>query len=164
MGLFNAERQNYVWVVVHAVPEFRAGEHQPYQVLMTLTDITRQKHSEGKLSMASVIFNNIGEGIFVTDKDKKIISVNEAFTAITGFTQEDVFGKNTHFLQAKKNNPKSDDEVGSVIGNVTSWQGEVWRRHKSSMDFPSWTTVSEVRDAEGEVAPLCPCVHGYNAF
>jgi hypothetical protein len=71
MGLFNSELQNYLWVVVNSVPEFRAGERQPHQVLMTLTDITRQKQSEGKLSMASVIFNNIGEGIFVTDKDKK---------------------------------------------------------------------------------------------
>jgi diguanylate cyclase (GGDEF)-like protein/PAS domain S-box-containing protein len=119
---------------------------------MTLTDITRQKQSEGKLSMASVIFNNIGEGIFVTDKDQKIISVNEAFTTITGFTQQDVYGKSAHFLQAKKKNLKSDDELSNLIGNVNSWQGEIWRRHKSSMDFPSWTTVSEVKNSSGELA------------
>jgi len=152
MGLFNAELQSYTWVVVNSVPEFRVGEQQPYQVLMTLTDITRQKQSEGKLSMASVIFNNIGEGIFVTDKDQKIISVNEAFTTITGFTQQDVYGKSAHFLQAKKKNLKSDDELSSLTGNVNSWQGEIWRRHKSSMDFPSWTTVSEVKDSSGELA------------
>ncbi|MDP3589563.1 MAG: EAL domain-containing protein, partial [Methylobacter sp.] len=84
-------------------------------------------------------------------KDKKIISVNEAFTTITGFTQEDVYGKSADFLQSKKSNIKIDDELSSLTGNVTSWQGEVWRRHKSSMDFPSWTTVSEVRDSDGEV-------------
>jgi diguanylate cyclase (GGDEF)-like protein/PAS domain S-box-containing protein len=151
MGLFNAERQSYIWVVVNAVPEFREDEHQPYQVLMTLTDITRQKQSEGKLSMASVIFNNIGEGIFVTDKERKVISVNEAFTTITGFTQEDVYGKNAQFLQSKKNNLKIDDELSSFTGAINSWQGEVCRRHKISMDFPSWTTVSEVKDLSGEV-------------
>ena len=152
MGLFNAERQNYIWVVVNSVPEFRMGEQQPHQVLMTLTDITRQKQSESKLSMASVIFNNIGEGIFVTDKDKNIISVNEAFTAITGFTLQDVYRKNADFLQSKKNNLKTDDELSQLNGRTNSWQGEVWRRHKTGTDFPSWTTVSEVRDANGEVA------------
>ncbi|WP_333876091.1 putative bifunctional diguanylate cyclase/phosphodiesterase [Methylobacter sp.] len=152
MGLFNAERQNYLWVVVNSVPEFRMGERQPHQVLMTLTDITRQKQSEGKLSMASVIFNNIGEGIFVTDKDKKIISVNEAFTALTGFTQQDVFGKSASLLHSKKNSIKIDDELSNLSEAVNSWQGEVWRRHKSNMDFPSWTTVSEVRDSSGETA------------
>ena len=152
MGLFNAERQNYIWVVVNSVPEFRMGEQQPHQVLMTLTDITRQKQSESKLSMASVIFNNIGEGIFVTDKDKNIISVNEAFTAITGFTLQDVYRKNADFLQSKKNNLKTDDELSRLNGRTNSWQGEVWRRHKTGTDFPSWTTVSEVRDANGEVA------------
>ncbi|MDI1231227.1 MAG: EAL domain-containing protein [Methylobacter sp.] len=150
MGLFNTERQSYLWVAVHSVPEFRVGEHQPHQVLMTLTDITRQKQSEGKLSMASVIFNNIGEGIFVTDKDKKIISVNEAFTTITGFTQQDVYGKSAHFLHSKKNNLKIDDELNKATEGVNSWQGEIWRRHKISMDFPSWTTVSEVKNSSGE--------------
>ncbi|MGZ5018525.1 MAG: EAL domain-containing protein, partial [Methylobacter sp.] len=132
------------------VPEFRAGERQPHQVLMTLTDITRQKQSEGKLSMASVIFNNIGEGIFVTDKDKKIISVNEAFTAITGFTHQDVYGKSAHLFHSKKNSIKIDDELDNLAENTISWQGEIWRRHKSNMDFPSWTTVSEVKDSSGE--------------
>ncbi|WP_340121574.1 putative bifunctional diguanylate cyclase/phosphodiesterase [Methylobacter svalbardensis] len=152
MGLFNAERQSYIWVAVHSVPEFRAGEHQPHQILMTLTDITRQKQSEGNLSMASVIFNNIGEGIFVTDKDKKIISINEAFTTITGFTQQDVYGKSAHFLHSKKNSLKIDDDLNNRTGEVNNWQGEIWRRHKISMDFPSWTTVSEIKDSSGNAA------------
>lgn len=152
MGLFNVERQNYIWVVINSVPEFRVGEHQPHQILMTLTDITRQKQSDGKLSMASVIFNNIGEGIFVTDKNQKIISVNEAFTTITGFTQQDVYGKSAHFLQSDKNNVKIDYESTNFARNANSWQGEVWRRHKSDMEFPSWTTVSRVKDSNGEIA------------
>lgn len=152
MGLFNVERQSYVWVVVNSVPEFRKGETKPHQLLITLTDITQQRLSEGKLSMASVIFNNIGEGIFVTDKDKKIVSVNEAFTAMTGFTHQDVYGKKAHFLQAKKNHLKVDEALTEHSMGINSWQGEVWRRHKHHLDFPSWTTVSEVKDSDGRVA------------
>ncbi len=152
MGLFNAERQSYTWVTVHSVPEFRTGEHQPHQVLMTLSDITRQKQSEGKLNMASVIFNNIGEGIFITDKDKKIISINQGFTTITGFTQEDVYGKSAHFLYAKKNKQTIYDELNNGTKTVNNWQGEVWRRHKMNLDFPSWTTVSKIQNSSDNVA------------
>ncbi|MDP2100260.1 MAG: EAL domain-containing protein [Methylobacter sp.] len=151
MGLFNVDRQSYTWVVVNSVPEFRQGEVRPYQILMTLTDITQQKLSEGKLSLASVIFNNIGEGIFVTDKDKKIVSVNDAFTAMTGFSYQDVHGKRAHFLQVKKNHLKVDEAVTEQGMGMNSWQGEVWRRHKNNKDFPSWTTVSEVKDSDGAV-------------
>ncbi|TRX00901.1 putative bifunctional diguanylate cyclase/phosphodiesterase [Candidatus Methylobacter oryzae] len=149
--LFNADRQSYLWVVVNSVPEFRMGESQPHQVLMTLTDITPQKQSEDELSMASVIFNNIGEGIFVTDKDRKIVSINDAFTELTGFTQQDVYGQDAQFLQSKKNSLKMADELNNFTKTVNNWQGEVWRRHKSNADFPSWTTVNEVKDSNGEV-------------
>lgn len=156
MGLFNSARQNYIWLAVHAVPEFRMNERQPHQILMTLTDITRQKQSEGKLSMASVIFNNIGEGIFVTDKNNKIVSVNGAFTTLTGFSQQDVYRKNARFLYAKKHRLTIDDDLNDPGTGLNSWQGEIWRRHKTNPDFPSWTTISEVKDANGEVSH---CVH-----
>jgi diguanylate cyclase (GGDEF)-like protein/PAS domain S-box-containing protein len=151
MGLFNREKQNYIWVVANSVPQFRVGEQQPYQVLMSLTDITSQKLVEVMHSLASVIVDNIGEGIFVTDKDKKIISVNSAFTTITGFTQQDVFGKSAGFLQSQKNSLKIDDVLSNSNENIGGWQGEIWCRHKCSEDFPSWTTVNEIKDINGVI-------------
>ncbi|MGR9000592.1 MAG: PAS domain S-box protein, partial [Gammaproteobacteria bacterium] len=54
MGLFNTEKNDYVWVTVTAVPEFLPGQLEPYQVLMALKDITRLKQAEEKLNLASL--------------------------------------------------------------------------------------------------------------
>jgi diguanylate cyclase (GGDEF)-like protein/PAS domain S-box-containing protein len=153
MGLFNTERQSYIWVVANSVPQFRVGEQdqQAHQVLMTLTDITSPKLVEVKQSLTPAILDNIGEGMFVTDKDKKIISVNNAFTTITGFTLPDVLGKSACFLQSEGNSLKIDDVLNNCNGNIGSWQGEIGCRHKYSGDFPSWTIINEIKDLSGAI-------------
>ena len=43
VGVYNPRRQGFVWMAVNAIPLFREGEEQPYQVIVTLHDITEQK-------------------------------------------------------------------------------------------------------------------------
>ncbi|MDD5578552.1 MAG: EAL domain-containing protein [Methylobacter sp.] len=152
LGLFNSEKKNYSWVISTSVPVFESDQQQqPHQVLMTMTDITRRKLNEETLNLASVIVNNTGEGMFVTDHNRKIISVNGAFTAITGFTQQDVTGRKADFLQARKDPVKIANGSGKNHAGKDGWQGEVWHRRKYGPDFPSWITVSEVKDSNGRL-------------
>ncbi|WP_027157176.1 sensor domain-containing protein [Methylobacter luteus] len=150
MGLVDHARQNHTWLMTSSVPEFRPGERRPHQVFMTLADITQQKLAEKELNLASVIVNNTGEGIIVADQDNKIISVNPAFTILTGFSRQDVFGKKAYFLQSKKNAIKINEELHNSRKNGNSWQGEIWHRRKNSDDFPCWTTINQVKDADGK--------------
>ncbi len=48
-GIFNPKKKDYVWVSINAIPEFRAGEDKPYQVFVTVHDITERKHAEETL-------------------------------------------------------------------------------------------------------------------
>ncbi|WP_020160384.1 MULTISPECIES: sensor domain-containing protein [Methylobacter] len=149
MGLFNHAQQNHTWVMSSSVPEFLPGEREPHQVFMTLTDITRRKRAEEESSLASVIVNNTGEGIVVTDQDNKIISVNPAFTILTGFSRQEVLGKRAHCFQSPKDAIKIDEALRNSRKNGNSWQGELWHRRKNSDDFPCWTTINQVKDATG---------------
>lgn len=151
MGLFNAEKQRYIWIKMASMPKFESSKIHPYQVLITLTDITSQKMAEIKLSMATMLVNNIFGGLFVTDKDQKIISINDGVTKLTGFTQQDVFGKTACFLQSNKNNNKYSIALDKNKKPLSSWQGEIWRLHKFGGEFPSWTSINEVKDTHDEV-------------
>ena len=53
MGVFNPRESQYRWILVNAVPWFRAGEQRPYQVFTTLEDITACKATERALSESS---------------------------------------------------------------------------------------------------------------
>jgi diguanylate cyclase (GGDEF)-like protein/PAS domain S-box-containing protein len=150
LGLFNTEKQKYIWLTISLFPESRLGESKPYRLLMTLKDVTSQKMAEVRFSMASIIVNNINEGIFVTDKEGRIISINDAFTRLTGFTYEDVFGQCNSILIADINNKKSA-KLNADIESSVNWQGEIWRHHKFDGGFPSWTTINVVRDTNGQI-------------
>jgi diguanylate cyclase (GGDEF)-like protein len=62
-----------------------------------------------------------------------------------------VFGKNALFLQSNKSDQKSSIDFCNSKNNANGWQGEIWRHHKYEDDFPTWTTINEVKDAQGQV-------------
>ena len=158
IGLFNAEQQNYVWVVARIVPGFRAGERNINIVLMTMPDMARLKLAEAKLNLASDILNHIGEGIFIADKGQKIISVNNTFSILTGFRELDVLGKGIQYLQSKKNGSKINNQLDNCKRVNAIWQGELWLRHKYYRDFPTWTTINETKDSNGATTHY---IHGF---
>jgi len=49
MGVYHPEKEDYVWININAVPQFREGEEEPYQVYTTFEDITERKRAEDKL-------------------------------------------------------------------------------------------------------------------
>jgi PAS domain S-box-containing protein len=80
MGVFNPLKEEYRWININAVPQFRTGEDKPYQVYTIFDDITERKRTEeelrkGELFLESV-FASIQDGIGVIDKDMNILRVN----------------------------------------------------------------------------------------
>ncbi len=50
-GVFNPKRQEYVWLSISAIPQFRTDEEKPYQTFVTLHDITEKRRQETELSL-----------------------------------------------------------------------------------------------------------------
>jgi len=49
IGVFSPERESYVWMNINAIPQFRIGDDRPYQVFVTLHDITEQRQMQEAL-------------------------------------------------------------------------------------------------------------------
>ena len=63
-------------------------------------DITSRKKAEAELRLSKEVFENILEGIMVTDREGNIVDVNPAFNKITGYTCDDVIGKQPSMLNS----------------------------------------------------------------
>jgi diguanylate cyclase (GGDEF)-like protein/PAS domain S-box-containing protein len=116
-----------------------------------MIDITRQKHSEEQLRLAANTFET-QQGIMITDKDAKILRVNNAFTQITGFSAQQVIGGNPRILKSGRHEPAFFKDYWEQLLSKDKFEGEIWNRRKNGEVYPEWQTVTAVRNDLGEVS------------
>lgn len=101
------------------------------------------------------IFENIEEGIMVTDIHKNILVVNPAFEKVTGYHLDEVIGKKPSFLQSGVHDQSFYKKMWKSIEQYGMWQGEIWNRRKSGELYPEWLSILTIKDENGEITNFC---------
>jgi diguanylate cyclase (GGDEF)-like protein/PAS domain S-box-containing protein len=83
--------------------------------------------------------------------DNRIISVNRAFTRLTGYEPADVQGRNPSMLSAGRTSPEEYQAMWRSIREQGGWQGEVWDQRRDGSCYPKLLTISTLRDEQGQV-------------
>jgi diguanylate cyclase (GGDEF)-like protein/PAS domain S-box-containing protein len=104
-----------------------------------------------KLKRAASVFSHADEGIMITDATATITEINTTFSRITGYTSEEVLGKNANILQSGHHSLKFYAEMWSTLQTQGSWRGELWNRRKNGETFPVMLTISAVKNGSGLV-------------
>ncbi|MFP5408996.1 MAG: EAL domain-containing protein [Gammaproteobacteria bacterium] len=120
-------------------------------VLASGEDITERKRAEAQLRLAAQVFEQSGEGILITDAQLNIIMVNQAFTAITGYSEAEALGKTPRLQSSGRHDPAFFRAMWEDIRAQGRWQGEVWNRRKDGSLYPEQLAIIRVLDAQGEV-------------
>jgi diguanylate cyclase (GGDEF)-like protein/PAS domain S-box-containing protein len=140
------------WVLARGKIINRSENGEPTRVIGTLTDISASKQAEETLRLNAQVFESAGEGIVITDRFNRIISVNRAFTRITGFGESEALGKDPKLLASGQHDTAFYRTMWGELGQHDYWQGEIWNRRKNGEQFPEWLTISTVRRPNGEIA------------
>ncbi|MBI3433451.1 MAG: EAL domain-containing protein [Hydrogenophilales bacterium] len=117
----------------------------------TVQDITDQKLAELRLHQAAKVFENTSEGVMITDADQRIMAVNQAFTHITGYGEDEVRGHEPTILRSGRHDGEYYRRMWADIQASGRWQGEIWNRRKDGADYPEWLNISVVRDDAGAI-------------
>ena len=94
-------------------------------------------------------YQHSGEAVFITDNQNRIISVNPAFTYLTGYTQEEVLGRDPKLLSSGRFTPEEYAALWRSVNETDFWEGEIWDRRKDGTIYPKWLVISVVRDTNG---------------
>lgn len=114
-------------------------------------DITERKQIEEQLMLADFVYQNSSEGMMVVNAENHIISINPAFTKITGYSPADVIGCDPKILNSGKHFPVFFHSMWQQLASEGSWQGEIINRRKSGEEYVQWLVINNVYDSSGVV-------------
>jgi diguanylate cyclase (GGDEF)-like protein/PAS domain S-box-containing protein len=108
-----------------------------------------RRRVEAQLRQAAMVFDSSTEGVTLADIDGTIIAVNRAFVEITGYAEEEVLGRNPRILQSGRQDETFYRDLWASLAATGRWRGEIWNRRKDGEIYPSWLTISAVKDEQG---------------
>jgi diguanylate cyclase (GGDEF)-like protein/PAS domain S-box-containing protein len=139
-----------VYCTFYGTPIFDVhGEHVGAFAL--ITDISDRIAHEAYERQAVAVFENTAEGVTITDTSGRVLSVNQAFSQITGYEEAEVRGQRLSILQSGRHDAGFYHQMWAELAATGHWQGEIWNRRKNGEIYPEWLTISVVRDGKGNI-------------
>jgi PAS domain S-box-containing protein len=90
--------------------------------------------------------------IVITNRDGNIEYVNPKFTELTGYTLDEVLGRNTRILKSEKNPPNLYAEFSNKILSGNTWHGELYYRKRNGELSYTSASISPVLNDEGVIS------------
>lgn len=134
------------WVSLEA-----RSDSKQHSCLVAVTDISEQKHSEQALMLAATVYMALGEAVMVIDADNKIVTVNPAFTQLTGYTEKEAIGQAVSLLKLGQQDQVFYQEIWGALESSGRWQGEIWDERSNGEPYLEWLVIRTLYDDNGEI-------------
>jgi diguanylate cyclase (GGDEF)-like protein/PAS domain S-box-containing protein len=117
--------------------------------IATVRDVTAQRAAEQSMRLYGKVFEASGEAIMVTDAANRIVSVNKAFSEVTGYEAAEVLGQDPRMFASGRHDAEFYRRMWESLNSTGHWRGELWNLRKNGEVFPELAHISVVRDAQG---------------
>ncbi|MFA9215704.1 MAG: EAL domain-containing protein [Sphingomonadaceae bacterium] len=141
LNLHGVER----WDGVTYVPD-RTIAGQISGLFMMVEDITERKKNEETMQLANLLYQNSSQGMMVTDVDGVILTVNPAFTQLSGYAEYEVIGRHSYELTSGREDQNFFLRMHDSIVQNGQWEGELWHQHKNGEQYLVWLRYNTAYD------------------
>jgi diguanylate cyclase (GGDEF)-like protein/PAS domain S-box-containing protein len=144
-----SNRGDWVWVLARARIVERDESGHPARMCGTARNIMTKRVADREHRIAQEVIRSMTEALTVTDLEFRFVSVNPAFTRMTGWREHEVIGKVASLLNCSQHPPEHYLAMREALERNGHWRGELWQRRKDNEEFLCWLELTEVRDASG---------------
>jgi diguanylate cyclase (GGDEF)-like protein/PAS domain S-box-containing protein len=138
------------WIVARGRATERDENGRALRIAGTFRDVSVERERDRDRRIAQEVIRSMGEAVCVTGLDFRFVSVNAAFSRITGYSDSEVIGVDASILDSDQHPREFFTELRATMAARGHWSGEMWQRRKDAEQFLSWLEINEVRDAGGE--------------
>ena len=111
-----------------------------------------REEMQDELVLGEKIITNVREGIIVTDHENRIIRINEQFSRITGYSEDEALGKGPNLVSSGKQDRQFYTHMWQALAAFGEWEGEIWNRRKNGEIYPEWLSISVIKDEAGKIS------------
>lgn len=115
-------------------------------------EIQERQQRETELRTLRRALQHSPASVVVTDTDSRIVFVNDKFTEVTGYREDEVLGQNPRLMQSGETPPDTYEEMYAALTEGREWHGEFVNRKKNGDLFFEDVSVSPVCDASGHIS------------
>jgi diguanylate cyclase (GGDEF)-like protein/PAS domain S-box-containing protein len=140
----------WTWVISRGRIVESDADGKPLRICGTERDISALRVADRDRRIAMEVIRNMSEAVTVTDLDFRFVSINTAFTRMTGYAEHEVLGRDASVLNGSRHAPASYNQLRQTLAEAGHWRGELWQRRKDGEEFLCWVELNEVCDASGQ--------------
>ncbi len=141
---------SWKWILSRGMVVARDADGKPLRMIGTHSDITERRLRDEAARLAETVFHTMDEAVTVTDANNRIVSVNPAFTAITGYSAAEVIGRNPKVLASGTHPVEFYREMWERLQSAGSWSGEIINRNRAGRLYVEWLSIKQVHDERGQ--------------
>ncbi len=120
-------------------------------VVGVVLDRSGRKQEDAMAQFSSLIYEHSSDAMVVTDANGVVITVNPAFTDITGYSLDEIVGNRISMLNSGRHNSAFFQAMWEGINHSGSWEGEIWNRRKNGEEYAEQLTISTSYNEDGSV-------------
>ncbi|MCK9388845.1 MAG: PAS domain S-box protein [Sulfuritalea sp.] len=114
-------------------------------------DMTDTRRTEAQLRKLSLAVEQSPESIVITNLDAEIEYVNDAFTQATGYSREEVIGRNPRILHSGKTPVATFAAMWAALTQGRPWKGELHNRRKDGSEYIEFAVITPLRQTDGAI-------------
>ncbi len=114
-------------------------------------DISKRKKEEEQIRILSQAVEQNPTSIMITDVSGNIEYVNPFFTRITGYSRDEVIGKNPRILKSGMQSKEFYANLWNTIRNGEVWRGELHNVQKNGKSYWEFAHIAPIKDEQGAI-------------
>ncbi|XWK89485.1 MAG: EAL domain-containing protein [Phormidium sp.] len=140
----------------HLTPLVQANDEVVGLIGISVLNITKHQQTEEQLRLLAEAVKHTEDAVIITSTDLEppgpsIVFVNPAFTKMTGYTAEEVMGRNPRFLQGPNTDRTVLSRLRKTLEGGEVFYGEAINYRKDGTEFYNEWHIEPIRDAQGRI-------------